>query len=97
MSDININKLRKQQQERNKNKEKCFDVIKNMCLKKIELASKTGKTNSVLFKIPLIMFGYPSYKLESCAKYLIEKIEKRGFKTLLFSQRELIIFWNLDE
>ena len=97
MSDINLEKLKKQERIRRKNREKCFDAIKKLCLKKIEIVAKTGNSTCLTFKVPMFMFGYPSYKIEKATDYLIKKIEKRGFNTFLYKKNELIIFWNLDD
>lgn len=97
MSDININKLKKQEKERRKIREKCFDNIKNMALKKIELVAKTGLTNCVLFRVPMFILGEPSYDIKQCTNYLIKKLEKRGFKAILFQEIDLLIYWNLDD
>lgn len=94
MNDININQLKKEAELRRQNKKKCFDKIKLMCLAKIKLIAKTGETH-VWFNIPLFLLGHTSYKIENCSKYLIKKLEKRGFKTRLFDPNLLYIFWEI--
>lgn len=96
MSDVNIKKLRKEDKLRKKNRQKCFDKIKTMCLNKIAFVSKTGNATSIVFRVPMIMLGYPSYKMSSCTSYLTKKIEKRGFKVILLNEMDLLIYWNLD-
>ena len=95
MDDINIKKLKKEEILRRKNREKCFDKIKKMCLNKINITSQTGKTN-VWFEIPSFIMGYSSYNIDNCCEYLIKKIQNRGFKTILFKPNILYIYWKFD-
>ena len=95
MTDINIKKIQMEQNMRRKNREKCFEIIKNMCLKKIALVSKIGTANSVLFKVPPFILGQPSYDTEKCIKYLVKKMQKRGFKTMVIDKTNILIYWHV--
>ena len=94
MTDININDLKKNNQKKKNNMIKCYNKIKIMCLTKIKIVSKTDKTN-IWFSVPNFLLGHTSYNLDDCINFIINKLKKRGFKTLLLKPNILYIYWNL--
>ena len=89
---INVDKLKKDAEERRKFKKKCFKKILEMCLTKIELVAKTNTTNT-WFEIPVFVLGYPSYEIEDCSRYIMKKLKKNGFKVFFLNPNFLFINW----
>lgn len=89
---INIEKLRKDAEERKRFKKKCFKKLLDMCLTKIEIVAITD-ANNTWFEIPSFIFGYPSYKVNEAADYIIKKLVKNGFKVNFLNPNLLFINW----
>lgn len=89
---INIEKLKKDAEEKKKYKKKCFKKILEMCLSKIEIVAKTDTTNT-WYEIPVFVFGYPSYKIEEASKYVMKKLEENGFKVFFLKPNIIFINW----
>jgi archaellum component FlaF (FlaF/FlaG flagellin family) len=89
---INVNKLKKNAEERKKFKKKCFKKILDMCLTKIEIVSQTD-TTSTWFEIPIFILGSPSFEIEDCANYITNKLKKNGFKVFFLKPNFLFVNW----
>jgi hypothetical protein len=89
---INVDKLKKDADERKKFKKKCFKKILELCLKKIEIVAETDITNT-WFEIPVFMLGFPSYEIEYSAKYIMNRLRKNGFKVFFLKPNFLFINW----
>ena len=89
---INIEKLKKDAEEKKKFKKKCYKKILEMCLNKIEIVAKTD-TNNTWFEIPVFLFGYPSYKIEDASNYVMKKLKDNGFKVFFLNPNLLFINW----
>ena len=90
---INVDKLKKDAEERKKFKKKCFKKILELCLRKIEIVAKTDII-STWFEIPVFMLGYPSYEIEDSANYIMKKLRKNGFKVFFLKPTDIIIFFD---
>ena len=89
---INIEKLKKDAEEKKKFRKKCYKKILEMCLCKIEIVAKTDVTNT-WFEIPSFVFGFPSYKIQDASKYIMKKLEVNGFKVFFLKPNILLINW----
>ena len=89
---INIEKLRKDAEEKKKFRKKCYKKILEMCLCKIEIVAKTETTNT-WYEIPSFVFGYPSYKIEEASRYVMKKLEENGFKVFFLKPNIIFINW----
>lgn len=91
---INVDKLKKDAEERRKFKKKCFKKILEMTLTKIEIVAKTNITNT-WFEIPMFVLGFPSFEIDDCANYIIKKLKKNGFKVFFLKPNFLFINWSI--
>ena len=89
---INIEKLKKDAEEKKKFRKKCYKKILEMCLSKIEIVAKT-ETTKTWYEIPAFVFGYPSYKIEEASKYVMKKLEENGFKVFFLKPNIIFINW----
>lgn len=92
---INVDKLKKDAEERKKFKKKCFKNILELCLKKIEIVAKTNITNT-WFEIPVFLLGFPSYEIDDSAEYIMKQLKKNGFKVYFLKPNFLFINWLIE-
>ena len=67
---IDVKKLKKDEEDRNKLKTKGFIKILGLINNKILLIAKT-KQKSTWFEIPLFILGFPTYELKESSDFLI--------------------------
>lgn len=89
---INIEKLKKDAEERKRYKKRCFKKLLEMCLIKIEIVAVTD-AKTTWFEIPSFIFGYPSYNITEAAEYILKKLKKNGFKVNFLHPNLLFINW----
>ena len=89
---INIDKLKKDAEDRMKFKKKCFKKILEMCLSKIEIVATTN-TAKTWFEIPAFVLGFPSYEMSEAAAYVIRKLKKNGFTVFFLNPNIIFINW----
>ena len=89
---IDVKKLKKDEEDRNKLKTKGFIKILGLINNKIFLIAKT-KQKSTWFEIPLFILGFPTYELKESSDFLIKKLEKHGFKANFLEPNILFISW----
>ena len=88
--------LKKEREEKKKQKEKTFKKIYKIAEKKIIIAN-TGNNTVAWFEIPEFILGVPIYKINECKDYLQKKLKKNGFKTEFFEPNILKVDWSDDE
>ena len=88
--------LKKEREEKKKQKEKTFKKIYKIAEKKIIIAN-TGNNTVAWFEIPEFILGVPIYKILECKKYLVKKLKKNGFNTEFFEPNILKIDWSSEE
>lgn len=76
---LNNNDLYRKHDTLKKLKEETYQKLLRRCINSIKLASNNGEL-ICLFEIPEIVFGssYPMINIESCAGYIMNKIEKEN-------------------
>jgi hypothetical protein len=86
--------------KKNKNYEQkiinIFKKILSKCNNAI-LFSHKKKQNDLLYKVPEIILGYPSYNLDECICYLIIKLRKNNFYVKYIYPNMLFIAWYDEE
>ena len=80
---INIEKLKKDAEERKRYKKRCFKKLLEMCLIKIEIVAVTD-AKTTWFEIPSFIFGYPSYDITEAAEYILKKLKKNGYSLVIW-------------
>lgn len=74
-----------------------FNIILNTCTKKIKTIAELGG-QSLYFKIPPIIFGYPLYNYKNCINYIIKSLQKSGlYVSLLPNNNTIYISWKLQD
>lgn len=89
---VKASDLVKEQGKKENLKNKTYDKIYERLEKKICLASQAGNW-MVWYEIPQFILGIPLYKVKSCAKYLLKKLEKNGFTTEYYKPTLILVKW----
>lgn len=91
---VKVSDLKKEQDEKRKQKEKTFKKIYKIAEKKIIIAN-TGGNTQMWFEIPEFILGVPVYKVLECKEYLVKKLESDGFKVTFHEPNILYIDWSV--
>jgi len=89
---VKADKLIKDQKEREDKKNDTFDKIFTKIEKKITISSLSNNYFT-WYVIPEFIIGLPLYNLKECITYLEKKIQKNGFKTIVYEPNILYIDW----
>ena len=89
---VKADKLIKEQKEREDKKNETFAKILIKIEKKI-VNSSISNNYFTWYLIPEFIIGLPLYNLKECISYLEKKIQKNGFKTILYEPNILYISW----
>ena len=89
---INILKLNKKRDQKNINKEYIFRHVLKKIHTKIENTSDKG-TGYLVYIIPKVILGLPTYNQLSCAAYCVQKLKANGFIVVYTYPNMLFISW----
>lgn len=92
MTDLNANELF---EKNKKSSEKVFNTFKEIlkkCNTLIKFANQK-KQSEILFTVPKVLLGYPSYDYDECLCYLILKLRNNNFFVKYIYPSELYISW----
>ena len=95
MSTLNINDLYDSINNKNFKRLKKFDDILLQIHRRIKYHADLEQTHC-LFCIPEFIFGIPLYNINDLKKYIMETLQKNGFKLLYFHPNTLFISWDIE-
>jgi hypothetical protein len=93
---INIPSIQKLQNERNvkeQQKQNIFKVVLNKCVEKILYTNRHSDKTYIIFEVPKILIGFPSYDMKSCILFLIEKLTEHKYLVEFIDPFYLYIDW----
>ena len=90
---ISLDDLYTREKEVKNNKIKTFQKILTRVHKKIRLASRNVSDKHIFFLVPEFIIGVPSYDVNVCTSYLMEKLSDNGFKIKYTHPNLLYISW----
>ena len=96
MSSLNINDLYGTIHEKNIKRLEHFDNILKKIHSRIRCCAQKEETYC-FFQIPEFIFGVPLYNINDLRKYLIDSLEKNGFKMLYVDPNWLFISWEVKQ
>lgn len=96
MSSLNINDLYGTIHEKNIKRLEHFDNILKKIHSRIRCCAQKEETYC-FFQIPEFIFGVPLYNINDLRKYLINSLEKNGFKMLYVDPNWLFISWEVRQ
>jgi len=96
MSSLNINELYGTIHEKNIKRLEHFDNILRKIHTRIKCCAQKEETYC-FFQVPEFIFGVPLYNINDLRKYLINSLEKNGFKLLYVDPNWLFISWEVKQ
>ena len=96
MSSLNINELYGTIHEKNIKRLEHFDNILRKIHTRIKCCAQKEETYC-FFQVPEFIFGVPLYNINDLRKYLINSLEKNGFKLLYIDPNWLFISWEVKQ
>lgn len=94
MSDIpNIYSLQKERKMRDKIKSDIYSIVLNKCIEKIVYTNRHTDKSFIIFEVPKILIGYPSYDFQHCLLYLMEKLSEQDYFVEFMDPFYLYIDW----
>jgi len=96
MSSLNINKLYETTYQKNIQRLENFDNILKKIHNRIKYNAKIEKTYC-FFNIPGFIIGMPLYNINDLKKYIINALEKDGFKLMYIDPNWLFISWEINK
>ena len=96
MSSLNINDLYSTVHEKNIKRLEHFDSILQKIHIRIKSTAKLEKTYC-FYQVPEFIIGVPLYNVLDLRRYLINSLEKNGFKLLYMEPNWLFISWEVKQ
>ncbi len=91
-NNIDISKLRKVKEEKDKKRIKVYEEILKKCHQRI-IKCASHEEDTCLYQVPEFCFGVPIYNLTACICFIIYKLRKDGLKVNYVYPNYLIISW----
>jgi hypothetical protein len=93
MSDLNANELFEKNKKLNEKVFNTFKEILKKCNTLIKFANQK-KQSEIIYNVPKILLGYPSYDYDECLCYLILKLRNNNFFVKYIYPSQLYISWH---
>ncbi len=93
---LNVRDLHKIQFEKDKDRQKVFDILLERCHRKIVSYSHLHAVNCV-YSIPVFVYGLPLYNQKVAYDFIGQKLTEEGFTINHLGNFTLFISWNLND
>jgi hypothetical protein len=71
-----------------------YDIVLGKCVEKIlDITRQTNETH-LIFELPKVIIGHPTYDIKECAKYIEKKLIDKGYITKRLDSLFLYIDWS---
>lgn len=88
-----ISSLHKEKSNQENYKNDIYSIVLNKCIDKIKYTNKHADQTYIVFDVPNILIGYPSYNFKSCILFLINQLSKHGYMIEFMEPCQLYIDW----
>lgn len=85
--------LIKEQEEKNNMRKEYYKKVYKRVEKKIVQVNSVNESQC-WYEIPEFILGIPLYSFEDCKQYLINRLQKNGFKTNMLNNNTIFIDWS---
>lgn len=92
-----IKSLQEEKYVKENSKEQIFMIVLNKCIEKIVYTNRHTDKTFVIFEVPKILIGYPSYDMKSCILYIINKLAGKGYLVEFIDPFYLYIDWGCGQ
>lgn len=88
-----ISSLHQEKSDQVNTKNDMYNIVLNKCIDKIKMTNKQTEQTYIIFDVPNILIGYPSYNLKSCILFLMNQLSKHGYIIEFLQPCFLYIDW----
>jgi hypothetical protein len=92
---LSINKLHHEINQREERKKNVYEKILKLCYNRIIVTNQKNDNCWCFFTCPTYIYGLPLYNIMSCIVYIMEDLQKRGFKTQYIQPNTIYIDWKV--
>lgn len=85
--------LHKEKSSQENSKNHIYSIVLNKCIDKIKYTNKHTDQTYIIFDVPNILIGYPSYNFKSCILFLFNQLSKHGYMIEFIQPCQLYIDW----
>lgn len=88
-----ISNLHEVQRLKQSNRIEIFNIVLNKCIEKIVYTNRQTDKTFIIFEVPQVLIGYPSYDIKSCILFLKSKLESENYIVEFIDPFYLYIDW----
>jgi hypothetical protein len=88
-----ISSLHDEKNTKEKTRNDMFTMVLNKCIEKIIYTNRHTDKTFVIFEVPRILIGFPSYDMNSCIVFLLQKLSKNNYYVEFIEPFYLYIDW----
>jgi len=90
---LTVQEIQRIDEKKSKIKKEIYTRIYEDCCRKIRSAASLGETQ-LFIKLPIFLFGYPTFDTIKASKYTKRQLEHGGFSVIIISEpHELYVSW----
>jgi hypothetical protein len=89
-----IQSLHEEKYIKENSKEQIFGIVLNKCTEKIIYTNRHTDKTFIIFEIPKLLIGYPSYDMKSCILFMINKLSSKGYLVEFIEPFYLYVDWS---
>ena len=88
-----ISNLHEVQKLKQSNRIEIFNIVLSKCVEKIVYTNRQTDKTFIIFEVPQVLIGYPSYDIKSCILFLKSKLESENYIVEFIDPFYLYIDW----
>ncbi len=92
-----IESLLQEKNIKDNSKQEIFNIVLKKCIEKIIYTNRHTDKTFVIFEVPRILIGYPSYDIHSCIRFLIEELNRKKYLVTFIEPFYLYIDWGSSD
>lgn len=92
-----IESLIKEKNIKDNSKQEIFNIVLKKCIDKIIYTNRHTDKTFVIFEVPKILIGYPSYDINSCIRFLIAELTRKKYLVNFIEPFYLYIDWGSSD
>jgi hypothetical protein len=92
-----IHDLHKEKYKKEKTKTEIYTIVLNKCIERVVNTNRHTDKSYIMFDVPKILIGYPSYDMESCILFIMNELSNRGYLIEFIHPHYLYIDWGSND
>ena len=88
-----VSNLQAEKSQRDEFKTTIYKVVLKKCIEKIQYTNRNTDQTFVIFEVPKLLIGHPSYDMRSCILYIISKLNAENYLLEFIEPFYLYIDW----